>query len=238
MTVTEILRQEGGCQLVRRGRPLSTAGGVPLRVPVHSLALRIAEQLDAAGANAAPASVPAGRLASLALDRVRAAPHAFRQDVLAYAHADLLVHRAETPPDLAARQARRWDPLLAWARRALSARLQPTAGVMPQSQGTAACAALGAALDDLLPRENIEFALASVGELTVLSGSLVLALAVGRRRLSAAEAWALSTLEEDWQRERWGAEDEALRRQERRMGAFQIAADLLLALRESEREES
>jgi chaperone required for assembly of F1-ATPase len=43
----------------------------------------------------------------------------------------------------------------------------------------------------------------------VISGSLVLALAVTDRRLSAEEAWRLSRLDEHWQAEVWGRDDEA-----------------------------
>ena len=41
------------------------------------------------------------------------------------------------------------------------------------------------------------------------SGSLILALAVTRGRLSAAEAFDLSRIDESWQAEFWGADEDA-----------------------------
>jgi len=53
------------------------------------------------------------------------------------------------------------------------------------------------------------FHLTGFHDLVVISGSLVLALAVTDRRLSAEEAWRLSRLDEHWQAEVWGRDDEA-----------------------------
>jgi chaperone required for assembly of F1-ATPase len=53
------------------------------------------------------------------------------------------------------------------------------------------------------------FALAAFHDLVALSGSLVLALAVIEERLEPQEAWRLSRLDEDWQIEQWGDDEEA-----------------------------
>ena len=54
-----------------------------------------------------------------------------------------------------------------------------------------------------------DFALAAAHDLISLSGSLVLALAVTRDVLTAEQAWRLSRIDEDWQIEQWGADEEA-----------------------------
>ena len=48
-----------------------------------------------------------------------------------------------------------------------------------------------------------------------LLGSAVLGLAVERGRIGAAEAYELSRIDEQFQIERWGEDDEAIRRTER-----------------------
>jgi len=53
------------------------------------------------------------------------------------------------------------------------------------------------------------FQLTGFHDLVAISGSLVLALAVADRRLSAPEAWHLSRLDEHWQAELWGRDEEA-----------------------------
>ena len=65
---------------------------------------------------------------------------------------------------------------------------------------------------------------------TTLTGSAVLALAVARGRLTAAEAWRIAHVDEDFQIEKWGEDAEAARRRERRWREMKAAADVIAAL--------
>jgi chaperone required for assembly of F1-ATPase len=69
-----------------------------------------------------------------------------------------------------------------------------------------------------------DFTLSAFHDLVVLSGSLVLALAVAEGRLSAEEAWRLSRLDEDFQIEQWGEDEEAAEAAARRRESFLDAA--------------
>jgi chaperone required for assembly of F1-ATPase len=69
-----------------------------------------------------------------------------------------------------------------------------------------------------------DFELTAFHDLVVLSGSLVLALAVAQGRLSAEEAWRLSRVDEDFQIEEWGEDEEAAGAAARRRQAFLDAA--------------
>jgi chaperone required for assembly of F1-ATPase len=94
--------------------------------------------------------------------------------------------------------------LLYWAETVLGARLTVTQGVVPVAQPAAAQAALSArvaALD--------AFELAALHDLVGITGSLVLGLAVALGRLDAAAAWDLARIDEAWQIEHWGADEEA-----------------------------
>ena len=66
----------------------------------------------------------------------------------------------------------------------------------------------------------------------MLSGSLVLGLAVARGALDAAAAWELSRLDEAWQAEQWGLDSEAEAAATIRRAAFLQARDLLALLSE------
>ena len=57
-----------------------------------------------------------------------------------------------------------------------------------------------------------------------LSGSLVLAFAVAEGWLAPEEAWSLSRLDEDFQAEDWGADEEAAEAAAARRAAFLEAA--------------
>ena len=56
--------------------------------------------------------------------------------------------------------------------------------------------------------------LAAVSQLTPISGSLVIALAVEVGHIGAEEATAASLLDEKWQIEQWGHDEEAAERHE------------------------
>ena len=68
------------------------------------------------------------------------------------------------------------------------------------------------------------FALAGVHDLIAISGSLVLALAVTRDYLNPQEAWLLSRLDEHWQIEQWGDDEEASAHEALKRTAFLNAA--------------
>jgi chaperone required for assembly of F1-ATPase len=53
------------------------------------------------------------------------------------------------------------------------------------------------------------FQLAAVHDLIAISGSLVLALAVTKGRLTVDQVWDLSRIDETWQSELWGVDEEA-----------------------------
>jgi chaperone required for assembly of F1-ATPase len=54
-----------------------------------------------------------------------------------------------------------------------------------------------------------EFQVAAFHDLVGISGSLILGLAVFDGFVSAETAWNLSRLDEEWQIEQWGQDDEA-----------------------------
>ena len=227
--VTVHIRPSGqGYLLCKGGVVLRSPGGAAVRVPVERLATALVREMTGAGPLPAAGAGPIGHLTVLALDRVCPDREAFLGDILSYGNADLLVHRAGSPPELVRRQAANWDPIMQWAADALGAELQSGVGVRPIDQAESALSALEAAVREELSRASSQdFALAALGELTVLSGSLVLALAVARQRLPATEAWSASMVDEDWQSEQWGADSEAVAAQDRRRKAFLVAAELL-----------
>ena len=214
-----------GYRLCRDGVPLRTPGGEPVRLPTRELAEALAR--ECAGGERLTAG-DLGRLVALALDRVRPGREAFLAGILAYGHADLLAYRAESPPALVRRQAAVWDPLLAWAAAELGAGLRTGAGVRPFRQDDAAMRALAAGMDAALADRLLpELAAAAFAELTTLTGSLVLALAVAHGRLPAEAAWTLSRVDERWQEEHWGVDAAAAAAAARRREAFLLAARVL-----------
>jgi chaperone required for assembly of F1-ATPase len=218
---TEVsLRPEGeGFAVLLDDRPVRTPLKAVLILPTEALAREVAAEWQAQSGAVQPATMPYTRTANSATDSVARNFDAVAGMLAAYGGTDLLCYRATGPADLVARQAAGWDPLLDWAATALLAPLRITAGVMHVDQPEQSLAALGAAVRNLDP-----FRLAAFHDLVALSGSLVLALAVSRGRLPAETAWNLSRIDETWQAELWGKDEEAAETAARKHGEFLQAA--------------
>ncbi|MGZ8995121.1 MAG: ATP12 family chaperone protein [Rhodospirillales bacterium] len=188
-------------------RPIRTPGGRPLILPRQALAEAIAGEWRAQSKRIDVAAMPFTRLAATAVDRVAEGKAAVVETLLAYAGGDVLCYRAEEPTDLMARQHQRWQPLLDWAADRLGAHLVVTHGILPVAQPEPAVAALRAALEAL-----DSWQLTALAVIAQTCGSLVIALALAQGRIDAAEAFALSQLDESYQIERWGEDAEAARR--------------------------
>ncbi|WP_417808559.1 ATP12 family chaperone protein [Thioclava sp.] len=186
------------------GRPLRTPAKAELRVPTLAMAQAIAAEWDAQEGAIRPETMPVTRSANAAIDKVAVQFDEVVGLLAEYGGTDLLCYRADGPEELITRQAQAWDALLNWAEGEYGARLAVTSGVIPVDQDAAALARLRAELAALNP-----FALAAMHDLISLTGSLVLGLAVARGRLDAQQAWDLSRIDEDWQSEQWGADEDA-----------------------------
>lgn len=195
---------EGGYAVHLDGRPVRTPLKAPLVVPTLGLAEAIAAEWQAQDKTVDPETMPFTRTANSAIDKVATQFGAVADMLAEYGGSDLLCYRADGPEDLVALEKRNWDPLLDWARDELDAKLQATAGVMHVTQPAQSLDRLRSLVHALGP-----FQLAAFHDLVAITGSLVLALAVARRRISVEEAWTLSRLDEDWQIALWGEDEEA-----------------------------
>ena len=213
---------EGGHAVRLDGRPVRTPAKAELVVPTQALARGVAEEWRAQGDVVDPLSMPLTRAANATLDKVVPQRGAVAAELAGYGASDLLCYRADGPEELLARQAAAWDPMLDWADARFAARLAVTRGVMPAPQPANAVEALRAHVDGLS-----SWHLTALSEFVTLSGSLVLGLAVLDRACAADAAWTLSRIDESWQIERWGEDEEEARRTERRRAAFAQAEAFL-----------
>lgn len=215
----EVSPADNGYAVTLDGRGVKTPAKTSLVVPTEALAREIAAEWAAQEDRINPATMPFTRMANSALDKV-APQHAAVADMLAaYGDSDLLCYRADHPEGLVARQAEAWEPLLDWADETFGARLVPVIGVMHVAQDSAALARLTAEVHG-----QSAFALAAFHDLVSMSGSLVLALAVIRGACAPAEAWALSRIDETWQEEQWGVDEDAAKIAQRKRDEFLHAA--------------
>lgn len=207
------------------GKPVRAPGGRLFACP-EAVAAAAAAEWASAGDRIDPRAMPVTRAVNTALERVAPQREAVIADIAAYVGSDLLCYRAEGPDPLILREAEGWDPILEWAAARYEARLILVVGVTPVAQPSAALRVFHDAV-----AERGDLALVALHELTTLSGSLLLALAVAEERLAAEEAWTLSRIDEDWQSEQWGVDAEAEAAAEIKRRAFGDAARLLSLLK-------
>ncbi|TGD41835.1 ATPase [Pseudotabrizicola sediminis] len=215
---------DGGFTVRLDAKPVKTPAKQPLVLPGLAMAQAIAAEWDQQQGLIRPDTMPLTRAANSAIDKVAPQVDGVVDEIANYGSTDLLCYRATAPQPLIDRQAAGWDPLLDWARDALQAPLKVTQGVIPVSQPDASAARLRAHVAALGP-----FQLAAVHDLVAISGSLILGLAVTRRRLTGAEAFALSRIDESWQNELWGTDEDAAAMEALRRDAL-LTAERFFAL--------
>lgn len=206
------------------GRAVHTPARHELAAPSLALAQAIAAEWQDQEDVIDPARMPLTRLANTIIDGVAAAPLPVAAEVGKYLTSDLLFYRASAPAALAARQARHWDPILAWAREALGADFKATEGVVHVAQPDSALAVARA----VIPEDP--WRLGAVHTVTTLTGSALLALALARGAVSADAAWQAAHVDEDWNMAQWGRDTIALQRRAFRFAEFKAAAVVLDAL--------
>lgn len=218
-TVTVV--EEDGVHSVRLdGRPVRTPGRAVLGMPNAGMAAAVAGEWEAQVEHIDPRTMPATRLANTALDGVANEMQGVKEDVVRYAGSDLICYRADGPPALIEREAAAWDPFLDWAQTALGANLVLAEGVMHVQQPPQAIAAISAAVGQV----DDPFQLAALHVMTSLTGSALIALAVLHGRTNADEAWQAAHVDEDWNIEQWGEDDEATALRKRREAEMRTAA--------------
>ncbi|MEO0617800.1 MAG: ATP12 family protein [Pseudomonadota bacterium] len=204
------------------GRPVRTPARALLAVPQLALADALVAEWDSQGETIDHKTMPLTRLANTALDNVRGREDVIVEEIVSFAGNDLLCYRAETPDSLVAAQNDAWDAPLAWAEEKCGGRFVRVAGVMhvPQPQAVLTAARHMIAAHDA-------FQLTALHNMTTLTGSAVLALAVAAGELPAADAWERAHADEDWQISQWGPDAEAAARRTYREGEFTTAYQFL-----------
>ena len=194
-------------------------------VPTQRLAFAVAEEWDRQRDIIEPSEMPYSRLANSAIDRVKANFDSIVQDLASYGDTDLLCYRAEVPEELVLLQKRLWDPILIWAKSELGIQLKVNQGVIYKSQNIAQREKI---FQEISSYDN--FMLTGFYDLVTISGSVLVALAVHRNFISPEEGIDISFLDEDWQRQKWGEDEESTVNKSNKLTDFQTAYNFLTLL--------
>ncbi len=201
---TDVVEEAGGWTVQLDGRGVKTPGKSPLILPTELMAVKVAQEFEAQEDVIDPTSMPWTRSANSAIEKVATQRVEVEAHLISYAGTDLLSYRAERPDSLIARQAEGWDPILDWMEDRFGVRLAVVAGIMPTEQNPAVLTRLA---EEMSPMSD--FALTGFHDMVTLTGSYSLGIALAEKQLEADSAWALSRVDEIWQIEQWGEDEEA-----------------------------
>ena len=200
---------EAGYILKLDDRELKSPGKRQLLFPTQLLAEGAAAEWEAQSETIDLAAMPLNALTNAVTDHVIPRVSEVQDEILRFLDTDMLACWADGPDGLEVRQTNEWGPLLEWAKDAVGIELSISRSLSPPRQAPATLTNVKSALTALDP-----FRLMIVHGLTTRLHSIVLALAVERGRLDMSAAWELSRLEEIYQNEKWGVDEEAAARTE------------------------
>ena len=218
-----VLPRGEGFGIALDGKEMKTPLKASLIVPTRAYADGIAAEWDAVEGEIKPLTMHLTRAANATIDSVIEKRAAVADMLAEYGGTDLICYRAEAPSELIERQVTAWQPLLDWAE-TLGAPLVPTKGVMFVAQPE----------DSLKRLRDIvhgfdAWRLTALHDLVTISGSLIIGLAVAKGHMTGAAAWPLSRIDEDWQIEQWGEDEDATRLAKSKRADF-LKAEHLLSL--------
>ncbi len=202
-TVTTQLNEEGWAILLD-DRPVKTPAKATLALPTENLAQAVVAEWEGQGETLDMAAMTLTKLANVAIDRTPDTRAEMAEELAKYAETDVVCYHAEGPDPLRERQYAGWQPWREWAGKTLNITLVPVEGIVAAIQPQTSLDAVQA---HALTLDN--FRLTALVWGCSLLGSAVLALAVEQGALDAGAALKLASIDEDWQIETWGHDEEA-----------------------------
>ena len=183
---------------------LKTPAKKEMLLPTNALAKKIAAEWDRQVDEIDPNAMPFTKSANAALDKVIEQFEEVNSLVGDYGDTDLLYYLADSPSELKIRHQSRWDPIIDWAEKTYEVKKNCGTGIIYIPQDKELLYKLSQEISELS-----SFQLTALYDLVSITGSLILGLATINGRLSAEEAFNLSRIDELWQIEQWGVDEEA-----------------------------
>jgi chaperone required for assembly of F1-ATPase len=216
----------GGWQVALDGRPLKTQGKRPQVVPSRALAELLAAEWAAQGDDVDPAGFTHRDMTDYAIDMIASGEDDVDAKLLGFMETDTLCYRADPDEPLYRRQLEVWEPLVTAFEFREGVKVERASGILHRPQPAGTLAALKGRLEGLDP-----LVIAPLFTLTSLSASLIVGLAALEDGADPEALWSAANLEEDWQIELWGADEEAIALRKRRLGEFTRTLEFARAAR-------
>ena len=183
---------------------LKTPANKQMMLPTEALAKKVASEWGQQVEEIDPTTMPFTKSSNAALDKVSEQFEEVSSLLGEYGDTDLLYYRADSPPELQKRQKTGWDPIVKWAENTFKVQINCGTGIVYIPQNEKLFSEIRKKISNL----SI-FELTALYDMVSITGSLILGLAIINGRLSAEEAYQLSRIDEQWQLEQWGEDEEA-----------------------------
>ena len=214
-----VAEADGGFAVTLDGKPIRTPSGRQVVAPTREIAEAIAAEWKAQGETIDPLTMPLTRFANSVVEVVVDRVDAVADDVAKYLGSDLLFYRAGHPEALVAREAAHWDPIAVLGRRRARRAFHP-------GRGHRACRPAGAGDQGGARRFPADpWSVAALHVVTTLTGSALLALALLHGVRDPDQVWAAAHVDEDWNIEKWGVDEEVAARRAARLVDFRAAGE-------------
>lgn len=209
-------------QIELDGRAVKTPLKAPLILPTRALAEAVAEEWRAQVKVINPGVMPLTKLANTALDRAVSERHNMIEELVRYANDDLVCYRAEAPVSLVQRQQSVWDPVIVWAEQDLRVLFKTAQGIIHADQPPETLDAVRRRLERL-----DHFALTAIYNVATMLGTILITLKLNDISMTPDAAWAAAHLDEDFQIEEWGHDEEQAKRRAGRRAEFDATISFL-----------
>lgn len=122
---------------------------------------------------------------------------------------DTLLFRNPDAAELIEEERKIWDPIVCWARESMETEFKTSESLEVPFENNASLPRLQVFLESLSDKE-----LAAFYEVSKITKSVLLAAALVKKQVSAEDAFKAAFLEEIWQADKWGHDEEADLRRE------------------------
>ena len=161
-----------------------------------------------------PLTMPMTRFANSVVDAVVDRVDIVRDDIARYFRSDLLFYRAGHPEGAGRARGAALGPRAVLGGGRARRAFHPGEGIMHVSQPEVRSTPRAGALPD------DPWSVAALHVVTTLTGSALLALALHRGARDPDQVWNAAHVDEDWNAEQWGEDEEVVARRAARRGRF------------------
>lgn len=189
--VVSTKKSPNGFDILLDGKPINTPLKNTLSTTSEALADEILKEWAAQKDKIIPGTMPFTQILSTKIDRVSNEREMMQEGALKYFNTDLLCYRTDDPPEMAAAQSKSWDPVLDWFSARFKAGIKTTTAIAALQQPENLHAAVREYVEAL---DDDHFTILQLATASV--GSLILAIALVEKHLSATQVFGCALVEE------------------------------------------